>query len=98
MSADALELVFTGSAVLGTALLLLSSIGGGMRGRLRLSLRMPHLRVPFLRVTRTDDATRVPMLLGFLPMFGIRGVFRAVGFRFCAPPRKAGGPAVGGPR
>src|SRR5512132_1555015 len=39
MSADALELVFTGSAVLGTALLLLSSIGAGMHVRLHVPFR-----------------------------------------------------------
>ena len=41
---------------------------------------MPHVRVPFLRVTRTDDATGTPILLGFLAMFGIGGLFAAVGF------------------
>ena len=80
MSADALELVFTGSAVLGTALLLLSSIGGGTHVRVRLPLRMPRFRVPFLRVTRTDDATGMPVLLGFLAMFGIGGLFGSVAF------------------
>ena len=82
MNADALELVFTGSAVLGTALLLLSSIGGGMRIRLHLpsSFRMPHVRIPFLRTTRTDDTTGTPALLGFLAMFGIGGLFGAVAF------------------
>jgi membrane protein implicated in regulation of membrane protease activity len=82
MSADALELVFTGSAVLGTALLLLSSIGGGMHVRLHLPVRfrLPHVRVPFLRTTRTDDATAMPVLLGFLAMFGIGGLFGSVSF------------------
>src|SRR2546423_10957172 len=80
MSADTLELVFTGSAVLGTALLLLSSIGGGMHVRLHLPVRMPHVRVPFVRATRTDDATVMPVLLGFLAMFGIGGLFGAVAF------------------
>jgi membrane protein implicated in regulation of membrane protease activity len=80
MNADALELVFTGSAVLGTALLLLSSIGGGMHVRLHLPLRIPHVRTPFLRATRTDDATGMPVLLGFLAMFGIGGLFGAVAF------------------
>src|ERR1700716_3236178 len=80
MSADALELVFTGSAVIGTALLLLSSIGGGMHVRLHLPLRLPHLRVPFLRTTRTDDATAMPVLLGFLAMFGIGGLFGTLAF------------------
>jgi membrane protein implicated in regulation of membrane protease activity len=80
MSADALELVFTGSAVLGTALLLLSSIGAGMHVRLHVPLRIPHLRVPFLRATRADDVTAMPVLLGFLAMFGIGGLFGAVAF------------------
>src|SRR5438093_1375553 len=80
MSADALELVFTGSAVLGTALLLLSSIGGGMHVRLHLPVRLPHLRLRFLRTTRTDDATAMPVLLGFLAMFGIGGLFGAAAF------------------
>ena len=82
MSADALELVFTGSAVLGTALLLLSSIGGGTHVRLRFPLRIPRVRVPFLRLTRTDDATGMPVLLGFIAMFGIGGLFGAVAFGF----------------
>jgi len=80
MSADALELVFTGSAVLGTALLLLSSIGGGMHVRLHLPVRLPHLRLRFLRTTRTDDASAMPILLGFLAMFGIGGLFGAAAF------------------
>ena len=82
MDADALELVFTGSAVLGTALLLLSSIGGGMHVRLHLPFRIPvaHARVPFLRTARTDDAAGMPMFLGFLAMFGIGGLFGAVAF------------------
>src|SRR5437868_14751934 len=80
MSADALELVFTGSAVLGTALLLLSSIGGGMHVRLHLPIRLPHPRLRFLRTTRTDDATAMPVLLGFLAMFGIGGLFGAAAF------------------
>src|SRR5438094_10624901 len=80
MSADALELVFTGSAVLGTALLLLSSIGGGLHVRLHLPVRLPHLRLRFLRTTRTDDATAMPVLLGFLAMFGIGGLFGAAAF------------------
>jgi membrane protein implicated in regulation of membrane protease activity len=82
MSADALELVFTGSAVLGTALLLLSSIGGGMHVRLHLPIRLPRLRLPFLRTTRRDDATAMPILLGFLAMFGIGGLFGAAAFGF----------------
>lgn len=82
MSADALELVFTGSAVLGTALLLLSSIGGGMHVRLHVPIRLPRLRIPFLRATRVDDATGLPILLGFVAMFGIGGLFGSVAFGF----------------
>jgi membrane protein implicated in regulation of membrane protease activity len=80
MSADALELVFTGSAVLGTALLLLSSIGAGMHVHFHLPFRIPHLRVPFLRVTRADDVTAMPVVLCSLAMFGIGGLFGAVAF------------------
>src|SRR5881397_3188061 len=80
MSADALELVFTGSAVLGTALLLLSSIGGGMHVRVHVPMRLPHLHVPFVHVSRADNATGMPILLGFLAMFGIGGLFGAVAF------------------
>lgn len=80
MSADALELVFTGSAVVGTALLLLSSLGGGIHIRFHLPVRMPHVRLPFVRATRMDDATAMPVLLGFLAMFGIGGLFGSVAF------------------
>jgi membrane protein implicated in regulation of membrane protease activity len=80
MSADALELVFTGSAVVGTALLLLSSLGGGMHLRVHLPVRMPRVRLPFVRATRTDDATAMPVFLGFLSMFGIGGLFGSVAF------------------
>src|SRR5207247_7423318 len=80
MSADALELVFTGSAVLGTALLLLSSIGGGTHVRVRIPFRVPRIRLPFIRRVHTDDATGMPVLLGFLAMFGIGGLFGAVAF------------------
>ena len=80
MSADALELVFTGSALVGTALLLLSSLGGGMHVRVHLPVHMPRIRVPFVRATRTDDATVMPVLLGFLAMFGIGGLFGSVAF------------------
>jgi len=62
-----LELIFTGSALLGTALLLLSSVGSGMRVRVHLPLRLPHPHVRFLR---------------FLAMFGIGGLFGAAAFGF----------------
>src|SRR2546423_3675231 len=80
MNADALELVFPGSAVLGTALLPLWSVGAGMHVRLRLPFRIPPVGLHFLRVTRTDDTTGMPALLGFLAMFGIGGLFGAVVF------------------
>src|SRR2546421_6253116 len=79
-SADHTKLVFAGSAVLGSALLLPSSIGGGMHARLHLPVRLPHLRLRFLRTTRTDDDTAMPVLLGFLAMFGIGGLFGAAAF------------------
>src|SRR2546426_9533069 len=68
-----LELIFTGSALLGTALLLLSSVGSGMRVRVHLPFRLPHPHLRFLRVSRSDDATILPIVLGFLAMFGIGG-------------------------
>ena len=80
MSAQALELVFTGSAVLGTALLVLSNIGGGMHVRLHVPVRLPHVRMPFVHVSHADDATAMPMLLGSLAMFGIGGLFGSVAF------------------
>ena len=81
---NGLELFFTGSALLGTALLLLSSVGGGMHVRLHIPVRLPHPRVPFVRATRSDDATVLPIVLGFLAMFGIGGLFGSVAFGFGA--------------
>src|SRR2546427_5477554 len=72
-----LELIFAGSALLGTALLLLSSVGSGMRVRVHLPFRLPHPHLRFLRVSRSDDATILPIVLGFLAMFGIGGLFCA---------------------
>src|SRR5256885_3863702 len=95
MNADALELVFTGSAVLGTALLLLSSIGAGMHVRLGLPFRIPRVGLHFLRVTRTDDTTGMPALLGFLAMFGIGGLFGAVVFGLGPARQTAGALAFG---
>ncbi|OLD51596.1 MAG: hypothetical protein AUI58_06725 [Chloroflexi bacterium 13_1_40CM_2_70_6] len=77
-----LELIFTGSALLGTALLLLSSVGSGMRVRVHVPFRLPHPHVRFLRVSRSDDATILPIILGFLAMFGIGGLFGAAAFGF----------------
>ena len=80
MSADVLELVFTGLAVLGTSLLLLSSIGSGTHVRVHIRMRLPHLRAPFVHIGHADNATAMPMLLGFLAMFGIGGLFGAAAF------------------
>src|SRR6266550_716280 len=82
MSADVLELVFTGFAVIGTGLLLLSSIGGGMHVRLHIPMQLPHVHVPFVHWSNADNATAMPMLLGFVAMFGIGGLFGAVAFGF----------------
>ena len=79
MSASDLELVFTSSALLGTTLLILSSLGAGRLG-LRfptLRVRLPHVRVPVPRAIRRDDASATPILLGFLAMFGIGGLLGA---------------------
>ena len=80
MSAEALELVFTGSAVLGTALLLLSTITGGAHVSVHLPVHMPHIRLPFVHISNADNATLMPMGLGFLAMFGIGGLFGSVAF------------------
>src|SRR2546428_12088365 len=88
-----LELIFTGSALLGTALLLLSSVGSGLRVRVHVPFRLPHPHVRFLRVSRSDDATILPIILGFLAMFGIGGPFCAAPVGFGPP-----GPAPVAPR
>ena len=66
MSANDLELVFTSSALLGTALLILSGLGVGRR--LRIPTRWLRLHLPFLR---RDDATAThaahPMGLNHIP-------------------------------
>src|SRR2546427_8700900 len=93
------ELIFTGSALLGTALLLLSSVGSGMRVRVHVPFRLPHPHLRFLRVSRSDDATILPIILGFLAMFGIGGL--SAGAPFCfgppgrPPPRPGFGPSRG---
>ncbi len=76
MSESDLELVFTSSALLGTTLLILSSLGVGARLRMRIPIPMRLFRVhlPFMR---RDDATATPILLGFLAMFGIGGLVGA---------------------
>jgi len=74
MSANDLELVFTSSALLGTTLLILSSLGAGLRIRVRIPRHLFRVRLPFMR---RDDASATPMLLGFLAMFGIGGLLGA---------------------
>ena len=81
MDASDLELVFTSSALLGTTLLILSSLGAG-RMSLRIPIRLPHLRLPHVRLPvpqamRRDDASATPILLGFVAMFGIGGLLGA---------------------
>ena len=76
MSESDLELVFTSSALLGTTLLILSSLGLGARLRMRIPIPMRLFRI-HLPFTRRDDATATPILLGFLAMFGIGGLVGA---------------------
>ena len=71
MTREALELIFIGSALFGSSLLLLSSVGPGMH----LRIHVPHIRIPHLRIGHADDATLMPIVLGFLAMFGIGGLF-----------------------
>ena len=73
MTRDTLELIFIGSALFGSALLLLSSVGSGLH--VRMHVRLPHPRVPFIHIRTVDDATLMPMVLGFLALFGIGGLF-----------------------
>src|SRR5258708_25824588 len=79
---DALELLFTGSALLGAALLLLLTLGDGIR--LHTRVRLP-VRV---RLHRTDDAALTPMALGALSLFGLGGLVAraAFGFDTAGPP------------
>ncbi len=75
MNAGDLELVFTSSALLGTTLLILSSLGvGRLRLRLRVPMRLARVRIPLPRTARRDDASAIPILLGFVAMFGIGGL------------------------
>src|SRR5260221_7665290 len=73
---DALELLFTGSALLGAALLLLLTLGDGIR--LHTRVRLP-VRV---RLHRTDDAALTPMALGALSLFGLGGLVSRPAFGF----------------
>lgn len=94
---DGLELLFTGFAVVGVALLLLSSAGNGARVhvRIHLPIRLPQPRLPFVRVTHADQATVTPMLFGFLAMFGLGGLFGRAAFGFAAAGRIAVAVAFG---
>lgn len=73
MTREMLELVFISSALLGSAFLLLSSIGVAHM-RLHLPVHV-HLRIPHISTHPLDDAASWPMLLGFFAMFGIGGLF-----------------------
>ena len=68
-----LELIFISSAVLGSAFLLLSSVGPGLH--LHVPIHLPHLHVPALHLHTLDNATLWPMVLGFVAMFGLGGLF-----------------------
>jgi membrane protein implicated in regulation of membrane protease activity len=74
MSESDLELVFTSSALLGTTLLILSSLGLSARLRVPIPMRLFRVHLAFMR---RDDATATPILLGFLAMFGIGGLVGA---------------------
>ncbi len=71
MTREALELIFIGSALFGSAMLLLSSVGPGVH----LRLHVPQIRIPHLHIGHADNATLMPIILGFLAMFGIGGLF-----------------------
>jgi membrane protein implicated in regulation of membrane protease activity len=73
MTREALELIFISSALVGSALLLLSSLGSGLH--VHLPVHVPHVHLPFVHLHTPDDATLWPMVLGFLAMFGIGGLF-----------------------
>lgn len=80
---DALELLFTGSALLGAALLLLMTLGDGVRlhARVRLPVRV-RLPIRTARLHRTDDAALTPMALGALSLFGLGGLLARAAFGF----------------
>jgi len=92
---DALELLFTGSALLGAMLLFLSILGGGARLRVHVPIRMPYLPFPFVRVVHVDDPSVTPLLLGFLAMFGLGGLFGRVAFRLGAVGQLGAATALG---
>jgi membrane protein implicated in regulation of membrane protease activity len=76
MTRETLELIFLSSALLGSTLLLLASLGATLHVHVHVPVHIPvhmlHLPVHF---TTLDNATLWPMLLGFLSMFGIGGLF-----------------------
>src|SRR3954470_5550630 len=71
MTRETLELVFLSSALLGSTLLLLASLGATLHVHVHMPVHvpvhMPHLPMHFATL---DNATLWPMLLGFLSMFG----------------------------
>jgi membrane protein implicated in regulation of membrane protease activity len=75
MTREALELIFISFALVGSALLLVSSVGTGVHVHVHLPVHLPHVHVPFVHLRTPDDATIWPMILGFLAMFGIGGLF-----------------------
>ncbi len=75
MTREALELIFISSALLGSALLLISSVGAGLHMPVHMPVHLPHLHLASVHLHTPDDATVWPMILGFLAMFGIGGLF-----------------------
>lgn len=78
---DALELLFTGAALLGVTLLLLTGIGGGHL-RLRIHAPLPRIRLPLSRhIAHDGDAALIPLACGSLALSGIGGLAgRAAGY------------------
>ena len=76
MTRETLELIFISSALLGSTLLLLASLGATLHVHLHVPVHVPvHLPHVPVHVATLDNATLWPMLLGFLSMFGIGGLF-----------------------
>ena len=72
MTREALELIFISSALVGSALLILASLGATFDLNFHVPVHMPH---PPVHVATLDNATLWPVILGFLAMFGIGGLF-----------------------
>ena len=72
MTREALELIFISSALVGSALLILASLGATLDLNFHVPVHVPH---PPVRVATLDNATLWPGILGFLAMFGIGGLF-----------------------